>query len=434
MPGMRKAALLAVIALYLAAGGFLIVLARDQINPDGIAYIQNARHYLAGRYDLAVNSYWGPLLSWLLAPALWAGVEGPLAARLMNLAWGLGFAAAAASLTASLAGRRRRVMGFAAAAILALQLVAMPLTPDLMLACIIGWYAVLSLRLLSGQARPGGALLCGLLGGVAYLAKNYALPFVLAHLALTLAAGLILRRKHPALPFRPTRFAWAAAGLALVALPWAAVISVHDGELTIGSSGRLTRAAYAPGTGVGETPIHSLQQLRPGRLTSWENPLEIRYDWQHWSPFSPAGMARQIRVLGRNFFQAGSDLAWTAPLGLLWIGLVGWLALLRRRPGGMDARGAVLIWAGASGLMFVLGYCLIHVEPRLLFPATVLLVPATIGLLDRLVEGVPWAAWRRKAAILAVLAVLGMPLCGAVPTMPPGPTKPPPGCISPGRW
>lgn len=407
---MRKAALLAVIVLYLAAGALLIIQARDQVNPDGVAYIQNARHYLAGQFDLAVNSYWGPLLSWLLVPVLAAGIDGGLAVRLMNLAWGLGFAAAVASLTAKIAGRCHWLLGFAAAAILALQLVAVPVTPDLMLACLLGWYAVLSLRLLSGQGGAGGAFLCGLLGGVAYLAKNYALPFVLAHLALTLAAGLLLRRKYPILPFRPARLAFAAAGLALVALPWVAVISVHDGGLTIGSAGGLTRAAYAPGSDVGEKPIHSFQQLRPGRLTSWENPLEIQYDWQRWSPFSATGVARQFKVLGWNFLLAGRDLAWIAPLGLLWIGLAGWLALLRKA----DMGRVGIIWAGASGLLYVLGYCLIHVEPRLLLPATVLLLPATIGLLDRLVDRVPSPAWRRKAATLAVLAVLGMPLCGAV--------------------
>ena len=55
---------------------------RDAINPDAIAYIQTARHYLEGNTDLMVNGYWGPLLSWLVAAAMVLVDDPLLAARL----------------------------------------------------------------------------------------------------------------------------------------------------------------------------------------------------------------------------------------------------------------------------------------------------------------------------------------------------------------
>src|SRR3989442_5565017 len=46
---------------------------RQALNPDGVAYMRIASYYAAGRMDLAITGYWGPLLSWLLVPWLKAG-------------------------------------------------------------------------------------------------------------------------------------------------------------------------------------------------------------------------------------------------------------------------------------------------------------------------------------------------------------------------
>jgi hypothetical protein len=53
----RGAWRLVVILLYSGAAAYVAHLARDRINPDAIAYIQNARHYAAGRFDLAVSGW-----------------------------------------------------------------------------------------------------------------------------------------------------------------------------------------------------------------------------------------------------------------------------------------------------------------------------------------------------------------------------------------
>ena len=46
------------------------------INPDGIAYVLNAEHYLRGYFGLAVNGYWGAMFSWMTAGLLACGHEG----------------------------------------------------------------------------------------------------------------------------------------------------------------------------------------------------------------------------------------------------------------------------------------------------------------------------------------------------------------------
>src|SRR5262245_7604809 len=50
--------------------GLHAYVARHTINPDGISYLDVADAYRAGDLAAALNAYWSPLYSWLLAAAL----------------------------------------------------------------------------------------------------------------------------------------------------------------------------------------------------------------------------------------------------------------------------------------------------------------------------------------------------------------------------
>ena len=56
-----------------------------RLNTDAIAYMRVAEYWSTGNLDFAVNGYWGPLLSWLMVPFLWLGVETLFAAKLAML-------------------------------------------------------------------------------------------------------------------------------------------------------------------------------------------------------------------------------------------------------------------------------------------------------------------------------------------------------------
>ena len=75
---------------FLAAPVFLVLCLmvaaannRHMLNTDGIAYLRIASYYAEWNTDLMVSGYWGPLLSWLIAPWLKAGIEPLLAARVV---------------------------------------------------------------------------------------------------------------------------------------------------------------------------------------------------------------------------------------------------------------------------------------------------------------------------------------------------------------
>jgi hypothetical protein len=58
--------------------GFLQAWAsRFWISPDGINYLDIASAYLRGDWNHAVNAYWSPLFSWLLALCFWVFRPSP---------------------------------------------------------------------------------------------------------------------------------------------------------------------------------------------------------------------------------------------------------------------------------------------------------------------------------------------------------------------
>ena len=48
------------------------------LNTDGVAYLRIASYYAHGQTHLMISGYWGPLISWLMAPLVALGVP-PLA-------------------------------------------------------------------------------------------------------------------------------------------------------------------------------------------------------------------------------------------------------------------------------------------------------------------------------------------------------------------
>ena len=57
----------------------------SRLNTDAIAYMRIAEYWAAGNFELAVTGYWGPLLSLLMVPFLWLGVDPLISGKLAML-------------------------------------------------------------------------------------------------------------------------------------------------------------------------------------------------------------------------------------------------------------------------------------------------------------------------------------------------------------
>jgi hypothetical protein len=386
-------------ALLLLLSGWRLPLA---FNPDGVAYVRIASYWAEGKLDLAVNGYWGPMLSWLVAPWLGLFAEPVLAARVAAGVSALLFVVAGIAVLAALELRpAQRALG---AFILALFTVSSWLdgiTPDFLvagLACL----ALAALLSRSFFERPRRQLLAGALFGAAYLAKAIALPFAVGVVsccaALAVLCGAATARAALAAALRTL------AVTAALSLPWILAISFEYGRPVLSTSASIAHAYAGPGYAKGEAfhPFaNGFHVPEAGRVTTWEDPS--RMDYAFWSPFDGVSEAvYQARLAYHNARFITSTLAGFDWLGLGLISVL--LGFALHAPWRENLRAERWRWA----LVPVACWAALHLpvaaeNSRYYYTCVPFLLAAGFAFLDRLAEG-PALRWLRPLAMALVSA------------------------------
>ncbi len=280
-------------AAYLLAGALLI----DPYltNADAVSYVTIAQKYARGDFAGAVNGYWAPLLSWLLALPLLVGANPVLAAKVLNLLAGLALAAGLFVL-----GRR---FGLSRGLRLGLALLSLPIilfryalghiSPDLTVAAILIFYLDLVFAPDFFESRAAWPW-AGVLGAAAYFAKSYAFFFVLVHFVVL---SMIRFWETPRGPGR-RRVIGKAGGALLVFLAlsgaWITALSLKYGRLTISNSGSIAFGLQAPDSqGHFTSAPHLIAPPEAPSVSAWEDPsLELRPG--AWEPLASAEGSRHF--------------------------------------------------------------------------------------------------------------------------------------------
>lgn len=331
----------------------------ERLNPDGVAYLRLAGYWAHGPRDAALSLYWSPLFPLCIAPLELAGCEGVEAARIVLLLAGALLLAGTAGMlrawTPAGAGVRAALLLGAAPGIASLQIGSV--APDLLLsALLVAAFALLPWAARSDAAAP--RIVLGLLMGLAFWAKSYALPFGLLHLPLSL---WWLRRGTG----RPVGGAilQALAGFLVAVLPLCAALSWKAGAFTVGKSGPINHAVVGPADVPRYHPVVWGVPAAP-HLSVWETPDRLPY--RFWSPFeSGAYFRHQVGIVTGNAASIARaltrlDFAWLAPLALL--GLLA-VALLPRAIGPPRTTAA---WVAGTMLLYAGGYLPVAFENRYL--------------------------------------------------------------------
>jgi hypothetical protein len=278
----------------------------DRINPDAVAYLRVAKYYLDGRFDLAVNGYWGPLFSWLAAPWLLVTSNPLVAARLtMGLSAVLFLLGALRLLyTFRLLPFEILLAGLLTALFTVIWSVEV-ITPDLLQSglLLLGLSYLIPTECIGLNKRH---FCFGLICGAAYLAKAVALPVSVGLLVVIQSFKALVK----ATPFGASGRAirWSLLGLSLITLPWVTVISKHYGTFTVSTSARINHTLVGP-PNVNGSPRAVIWQQAPdaGRISTWEDPSTLRYD--NWSPLDSAEALRyQIWLAFENVTRILSNL------------------------------------------------------------------------------------------------------------------------------
>jgi hypothetical protein len=286
-----------------------------EVNADGMSYLDAADYWLAGDWSNAINAYWSPLYSWLLAAAvaLSSPATESATAHIVNFLALLVALSGADRLLVTLADDEARMNGWILAALgiaIAWSLLVLVgltvLTPDMLLAGI-ALHALASFQKALDSQSSRAFLTTGLLLGVGYLAK--AAMFPVALLVVGAASFHSIRRRS----WRPPLLT--GAGFGLIAIPFIVVLSQHTGRPTFGDSGKINYAFYIGdvpaiahwrgGPGSSGVPVHPTQQVwsEPnafafaapvgGTYPPWYGPA-YWYDGVETAP-SVAAHVRQVR-------------------------------------------------------------------------------------------------------------------------------------------
>lgn len=224
---------------------------RHRLFSDGLSYLDIASYYARGDFRSALNSYWSPLYSWLIAGLMLVLHPNPYwHVGLLHLVNYLSYLAAIVTLEMFLRDlvrlqQRRlgsqglsestiRIVAYSVYMVAILLLVNLGYNSPDILAMAIQFYLLdVLLKVESGEARYSTYLWFGVCLALGYYCRAAFAPFVTLYLVL--AAALLWRRRAPVW----STIAPAALVCVVLTAPFITAISVSKGRFTIGDAGKL---------------------------------------------------------------------------------------------------------------------------------------------------------------------------------------------------
>lgn len=385
---------------------------RGNLNVDGVAYLDLAGRIRSGDWAALVQGYWSPVYPVLLAVVLTfgsgSGVDAITAAHTLN--------AVIAVTLVWLLWRALRKRGDGALALFTFTafLVASArtprldaVTPDLLLMLVL---VCLGIELTREQGWRGVRV--GLLGGLAFLVKTSAWPWLIV---MGGVAGVAVWRS------RQLRRQWQPA-VALVAVSlalWGGLLSIQAGRPTMGDTGPLGACWYlmscdgrSPDTHQGEHLAYRQWQVSEEIVVKVAVFEPVQWTYAPWSDVSAwqRGITAQRKYPIDPFnyvHYALSQLGFVLRYWLVWVAALVLIPLAVTRYGAerliTTARSPVgfVMLAGAIGVM---QFVAVHAEPRLIGPYVML---GTVGYLHWRTSATP-RRWEWVAALAAFTIAIGV--------------------------
>ena len=239
------------------------------------------------------------------------------------------------------------------------------ITPDLLMLCFIAFYlaAIFSADYCHDKTK---GMVCGALGGLAYLTKIYGFPFFIAHFLVF--NGFHYYRGTTAEKQRVLKNL--TSGLItffLISGSWTFVISSKYNHFTIGSAVNYNVALMA---GDSYLPAHLLQLIEPtnSKATSvWEEPS--RAPVGTWSPLASMSAfklyAKRVRSNIRNLYYSAKTYS-VFLISIILFTVLFCLKFTRNR------KATPLLFCLVTAIIYSSGYILIFVLPRYIWIVLIL--------------------------------------------------------------
>ncbi len=357
---------------------------------DGVSYLEIASYYVKGDWHSALNSYWSPLYSWILAVLIAVFKTGlywqPALMHLVNyVAYLLSLFALEVLIADLISFRKRhigpggfsettvRLAGYAVFMVAGLLLIGLWYNSPDTVAMAIGFYLLHCLmKIEAGTARTSTYLLLGFALALEYLCRAAFAVFVPFYILL--AAVLLWNRK--AFSWKPIGYALLAAFI--TAAPFVIALSLSKSRFTIGEAGKLNYGWEVDGAArstnwqgepydIGK-PVHTTHQelTHPATFTFANSPVPGNYPLWYEPSYWYEGIRPHFKLKPQMQVLFGSlkgvlYLIFRSPITIpvLFLAyLMGWRRWLSGR--GIFAYWFLLLPTS----LYVLAYCLVFLDAR----------------------------------------------------------------------
>jgi len=225
---------------------------RHRTFSDAISYLAIAQAYLRGDWHGALNSYWSPLYSWLLAiylalfrPGVYWHTSALHVVNYLAFLVACGtFEQFALALVRAKSDLNWRIGAISRETILVMAYLSILYdglwrinigyaSPDMIAYAVIGFLAWMLFKLESGPVGARHSVAFGLALGVGFLDRSAFSGFIPFYLAA--AVGILWRKGRP----MRVPFVLMVASLLFIGAPFVVAISINRGYFTLGDAGRL---------------------------------------------------------------------------------------------------------------------------------------------------------------------------------------------------
>jgi len=406
---------------------------RFYIEPDGLNYLDISYAYLHHDWPNAINAYWSPLYSWLLAAAIGItriplSFESTLlhAVNFLLYLFALGcfafffdelteWRAANSSIQSNAAKHSAGwfIWGYAVFGYCELELIRVGMdTPDMLVSA---WFFLATALLFRMRRNDMGWLLYAAFGvvlGLAYLAKAVMFPIAFVFLFCAFFAG---NRGLRGLP----RAGFALVVFLVVCAPWLFFLSNAKHRFTFGETGRLNYAYYVNGlvdvphwhgeiAGAG-APLHPTRRISDDPpVDEFATPVAGTYPPWYDPTYWNEGVVPHFEAHGQLKILLQSASEYFRLISAQRSIIVGFLVLLffasDRRSFLRSLHSLWTVWLPALATFCL--YSLVHVETRFFGAAVVITWCCIFGSIVLPQSEYSLRVWR--AVFLAVALMLGV--------------------------
>jgi len=399
------------------------------MDPDGLSYLDIAAAYSRGDWHNAINAYWSPLFSWLLALAM--GIIRPSPYwefTIVHLVNYIIFIAALPSFdfflnelrhyqARTIGPKTNRVpeqltliVSYAIFLWVSVDLITVVrTTPDLLVSLLVYLAAGLILRLCSRACTWRTAAVLGAVLGIGYLAKAAMFPIGCIFLFTVFLARRTAGSRTPLLYAAVVVFA-------VITSPFVLALSLTKHRITIGDSGRLNYSwsvnkntqwlhwqGEVPGSG---TPVHPTRKLLDNPpLYEFGQPIDGTYppwyDPTYWYEGVKVyfNLRQQVSALASSFSTLVAIFYYSTPGKVFTLLCLVWLTISIKK---FDVNRVWRHWIIIlPSLLAILMYALIILIPRYVAPFAAIIVISVLS-------GVSWpeSKVRRRIAAYLTLTIL----------------------------